>query len=71
MPNSPWTNWGYGAARTLGVNDVYPGMVSNAAAPNSQQFSGPNVSGGPQPQHILLGIVLALVAIRVLYERAS
>jgi hypothetical protein len=56
---------------TWGVEDIYPGMFRDATPANTQQFSGPTPTGGPKSGHILLGILVLLVAIRIAYEVAE
>lgn len=63
--------YGFGARPTFNASDVYPSLFPSATPPNSQQFSGPTQTGGPQPTHVLLGILVVLVVIRVLYEVAA
>lgn len=61
-----------GIARpTWGVEDIYPGFLKNATPANAQQFSGPTPTGGPKSGHVLLGILVLLVVIRVAYEVAE
>lgn len=64
-------DYGFGARPTLSVADVYPSLVQGGEPPKTQQMSGPQPQGGPQAHHVLLGVLVVLVAIRVVYEVAG
>lgn len=60
-----------GARPTWTLADMYPNLFMNASPPSAQTFSAPVPHAGVQSSHVLLGIVVLLVALRVAWELAK
>lgn len=55
-----------GARPTWNVSDAFPNFARTPQP--MQQASGPAATGGPKPEHFIIGVVLLLVAINVVSE---